>query len=152
MNKQRRQQLIKEIIEQQPVSSQQELLEALSKKGVTTTQATVSRDLNEIGVQKRKTSRGYIYDYNSIRLAAKNELRHLFNQFVLSVQRSANLILLKTAPAAAQTVAAALDSQKLEGVLGTVAGDDTVLVVVENKASTARKLENYLYSLTKVIF
>lgn len=147
MNKQQRQQLIKEIVQQQAVKSQLELVKILAAKGLSVTQATVSRDLTEIGVHKKKTSHGLTYMYEPGEKSTPNKLVQIFNQFVFSVQKSANLILLKTAPAAAQTVAACLDKEKLSGVLGTVAGDDTVLVVLVDNKKTGRKLQNYFESL-----
>lgn len=147
MNKQQRQQLIKEILQQREVKSQMELVKILAAKGLSVTQATVSRDLTEIGAHKKKTSHGLTYLYEPGEKPKPNKLAQIFNQFVFSVQKSANLILLKTAPAAAQTVAACLDKEKLSGVLGTVAGDDTVLVVLAENEKASRKLQAYFESL-----
>jgi len=147
MNKQQRQQLIKKIVQQQPVKSQLELLKILAAKGLAVTQATVSRDLSEIGIHKQKTGHGLTYVYEPGEKPVPNKLAQIFSQFVFSVQKSANLVLLKTAPAAAQTVAAYLDKEKLPGVLGTVAGDDTVLVVLADDKKVGRKLQAYFESL-----
>lgn len=147
MDKYRRHQLIKEILQQQTIRSQWELLEALTAKGIKTTQATVSRDLSELEVHKKKTSRGLVYYYEASDKSLNNKLAQIFSQFVFTVQKSANLIVLKTSPAAAQTVAASLDEEKVPGVLGTVAGDDTVLVVVEENQQAGQRLKAYFDSL-----
>lgn len=119
--------------------NQSELVQALQEQGFAVTQATVSRDLTAMGVKKEGTH----YLFNS-RPVDHGYLARTLSLYVESFASSGNLVVLRTPPGAAQVVAAALDGSDLEGILGTVAGDDTVLVVAtraDGGASLQRKLE-----------
>jgi len=106
----------------------------LSEEGHSVTQATVSRDLAAIGVLKSEGSSGEIV-YSMRELDARNTdsnlitLRRHFRDFVTGIDSSLNLAVIQTQPSTAPTVASALDAAHIAGVLGTVAGDDTVIVV-----------------------
>ena len=106
------------------VQSQAELVSALQEQGFDVTQATVSRDLAAMGVSKN----GMRYVLGG-RKVDHGHLARTISAYVESIAVSGNLVVLRTPPGAAQVVAAALDAVELAGVLGTVAGDDTVLVV-----------------------
>ena len=109
------------------VQSQAELVSALQELGFEVTQATVSRDLAALGVSKN----GMRYVLGG-RKVDHGHLARTISTYVESIAASANLVVLRTPPGAAQVVAAALDAVELAGVIGTVAGDDTVLVVTAN--------------------
>lgn len=116
-------------------------MEALRSLGFTVTQATVSRDLAALGVTKD----GAGYGFRNRAGADRNYLARTISNYVESFASSGNLVVLRTPPGAAQVVAAALDASDLEGVLGTLAGDDTVLVIsdqTEGGAELHLKLEN----------
>ena len=115
------------IIEGHRVVSQNQAASLLTKAGYPVTQATVSRDLNAIGAVKSRDELGDVY---RITTAPPGELGSTLDRFVLDVVPSGNLVLVKTPPAAAHYVASALDGAGLPGIAGTVAGDDTLLVVV----------------------
>jgi transcriptional regulator of arginine metabolism len=118
---------------------QTEMVESLQAQGFAVTQATVSRDLAAMGVTKD----GSRYVLNS-RPVDHGYLARTLSAYVESFASSGNLVVLRTPPGAAQVVAAALDGSTLEGILGTVAGDDTVLVIAaraDGGASLQRKLE-----------
>ncbi len=115
------------IIEQHRVESQIQAAKLLTRSGHPVTQATVSRDLTAIGGVKTRDEDGSVY---RISTAPPGELGPTLDQFVLDVVPSGNLVVVKTPPAAAHYVASTLDRAGLSEIAGTVAGDDTLLVVV----------------------
>jgi transcriptional regulator of arginine metabolism len=121
----RRHALLREIVAREPVSSQSELVVRLEAAGVEATQATVSRDLDELGIFKQRGADGRI----TYALPEPAGLAQLLRQFVISTDASGNLAVVRTPPGAAATVASAIDHADVPGVLATVQGDDTLLVV-----------------------
>lgn len=126
MNTAGRRTVLHRIIERNRVTSQSHAAELLAKAGFGVTQATVSRDLAAIGATKVHEEKGYVYRVGVARPAV---LGSIIDDFVLDVIPSGNLVVLKTPPAAAHIVASKLDQAGIEGIAGTVAGDDTLLVV-----------------------
>lgn len=112
------------MVEDGAIASQAELVAGLHKLGFDVTQATVSRDLGAMGVLKNG---GHYRFRRSIHADA--HLSRTVSEYVQSFSSSANLVVLRTPPGAAQVVAAAIDAAQMEGVLGTLAGDDTVFLV-----------------------
>ena len=133
LSKTQRQHRLIQIIEQSPVSSQQQLVEMLGASGVEATQATVSRDLDEIGAVKVRAAGGdSVYAVPELprdRVAPEDHLRRVLGDWVVEVGASANLVVIRTPPGSAHVVGSALDRAGLPEILGTVAGDDTILVV-----------------------
>ena len=131
--KQQRQQAIGRLIGQQPVANQPQLLDLLGAEGITATQATVSRDLEELGVIKVRVPGGQsVYalpELETDRFVPFDQLRRVLGEWVGEVAVSANLVVLRTPPGCAHVVASALDRSGLDGLIGTVAGDDTLLCV-----------------------
>jgi transcriptional regulator of arginine metabolism len=131
--KQRRQQAIARLIAQQAVTNQPQLVELLGTEGITATQATVSRDLDELGAIKIRMPGGpsayALPELESDRLVPFDQLRRVLGEWVGDVSSSANLVVLRTPPGCAHVVASALDRSGLDGLLGTVAGDDTLLCI-----------------------
>jgi transcriptional regulator of arginine metabolism len=131
--KQQRQQAIGRLIGQHPVANQPQLLDLLGAEGITATQATVSRDLEELGVIKVRVPGGQsVYalpDREPERIVPFEQLRRVLGEWVGEVAVSANLVVLRTPPGCAHVVASALDRSGLDGLIGTVAGDDTLLCV-----------------------
>jgi transcriptional regulator of arginine metabolism len=131
--KHRRQQAIVRLIGQQSVSNQPRLLELLAREGVRTTQATVSRDLDELGVIKIRAAGGQtVYALPAIeteRIAPSEQLRRVLGEWVADVAVSGNIVVVRTPPGCAHVVASALDRSAITGLLGTVAGDDTLMCV-----------------------
>jgi len=126
-----RQARIVEVLARETVRSQAELATRLATEGVKVTQATLSRDLEEIGAVKVRGSDGglvYAADPDSAPLAA-DRLRRVLADLLVSADASANIAVVRTPPGGAHLLGSALDRAGLPGVLGTVAGDDTVLVV-----------------------
>ena len=125
-----RQARIAALVERAPVHSQAELAELLAAEGFAVTQATLSRDLEELGVAK--TGGRYATGRES---EEPDRLARTLADLLVSAERSGNLVVLRTPPGGAHLVGSALDRAALPEVLGTVAGDDTVLVVCRGAAS-----------------
>ena len=125
--------LIRQLLSQREISSQLELVRLLEKSGHRVTQATVSRDLAELGATKADEDTGherYVLAGRPRRPDGSIErLRNVLDDFLLEVVPSGNLVVLKVREATAGTVASALDAAPPEGAVGTVAGDDTILIV-----------------------
>jgi transcriptional regulator of arginine metabolism len=133
LGKPQRQHRILRILEDQPISSQAQLVQLLESEGVVATQATVSRDLEELGAVKVRIPGGAmayaIPERGGDRSGSDDHMRRVLSDFVLDVSHSGNLVVLRTPPGSAHVVASALDRASVGDVLGTVAGDDTLLVV-----------------------
>ena len=145
MKKQERHQLIRNLVETRNIETQEDLANALRESGIRVTQATVSRDIKELMLVKVSDMRGgYRYAFPKERnyIMSSEQLERLVRNSVISVRSGGNLVVLHTLPGTAQGVAYAIDSMKWVGVMGTVAGDDTIFVAVENNA-TAADLTNY---------
>jgi transcriptional regulator of arginine metabolism len=134
-----RRRAVRDLISRQPVRNQTELVSLLRTRGFYVTQATVSRDLNALGAEKRNDH----YALVTRARATGSELAHVLSSHVESIAASGNLVVVKTPPGAAQLVAAAFDAAGLDGVLGSVAGDDTVLLVASEPV-TGRGLKHKL--------
>lgn len=134
-----RHQRIVDILERQPVGSQSDLLDHLSRDGITVTQATLSRDLLELGAVKVRQGRGLVYAVpaqggdQTPRPAPATEdgtrLARLCEELLVSARATGNQAVLRTPPGAAQYLASAIDRSENRDVLGTIAGDDTILVI-----------------------
>ena len=136
-----RQNIILEIIEQEEIETQGQMLEALLARGVKSTQATVSRDIKDLRLVKEVSSTGrYRYapagqDENS---DAARRLEEIFRGACVSFDHALHTVVIKTLPGLAMAVCAAIDAMYDESILGTVAGDDTCIVVMRNAASAER--------------
>ncbi len=134
LGKTQRQYLVAKIIENQPVANQAALVDLLAAEGVSATQATVSRDLEDLGAIKVRMPGGdTAYAIPALpkqQQAPEDHLRRVFGDWVVEVTHSDNIVVIRTPPGSAHVVASALDRSGLRGVLGTVAGDDTIFIVV----------------------
>jgi transcriptional regulator of arginine metabolism len=132
-SKVQRQRTIAEVIANVDVTSQPQLVSLLKKRGISATQATVSRDLEELGAVKIRTNDGdtayAIPEFEPDRVAPVDQLRRVLAEWVADVQVSAPIVVVRTPPGCAHVVASALDRSRLKGLIGTVAGDDTMLCV-----------------------
>lgn len=111
---------IRKVISEKPVRTQRELADLLKPEGFDCTQATISRDVVDLGLVKSQDG-CYV-------LPEELRLSRIIAEMVTTVQPACNLVVVKTLPGAAQSVCAALDDASLEGMVGTVAGDDTIMV------------------------
>ncbi len=133
-SKTRRQHLVGKLLAEHVVTSQAQLVELLAAEGVEATQATVSRDLEDLGAVRVRVPgvEGQVYAIAELpkdQVAPLDHLRRVLGEWVVELGASGNLAVVRTPPGSAHVVASALDRTGLEGALGTVAGDDTLLVV-----------------------
>ena len=139
--KPQRQHRIARLLAEHAVTSQAHLVELLAADGVAATQATVSRDLEDLGAIKVRVAGGEtvyaIPELPASQRAPEDHLRRVFGDWVVEVSHSLNLVVLRTPPGSAHVVGSALDRSGLPEVLGTVAGDDTLIVVVSEDAGGA---------------
>lgn len=133
MSKARRQHRITQLLEEHAVTSQVQLAEMLEAESITATQATVSRDLDDLGAIKVRVAGGEtlyaIPELPMDRFAPEDHLRRVMGDWVADLGCSGNIVVLRTPPGSAHVVASALDRAGIPDVLGTVAGDDTLMVV-----------------------
>lgn len=139
--KPQRQHRIARILAEHAVTSQPQLVELLAEDGVQATQATVSRDLEDLGAIKVRVPGGEtvyaIPELPTEQRAPEDHLRRVFGDWVVEVAHSGNLVVLRTPPGSAHVVGSALDRSGLPEILGTVAGDDTLIVVTAEDAGGA---------------
>ncbi|CAB4364454.1 MAG: arginine repressor [Actinobacteria bacterium] len=137
-SKVQRQQAISKLVAKHAVTNQPQLVDLLAADGIAATQATVSRDLEDLGAVKVRVPGGEtvyaIPEYEPARIAPEDQLRRVMGEWVAEVRKSGNLVVLRTPPGCAHVVASALDRSGIPGLLGTVAGDDTLLCVAEESA------------------
>lgn len=146
--KQERQRAIRELVARTPIASQDELVLALARRGFAVTQATVSRDIAELGLVK--VARGDRHVYLSpedlappVRPAADERLRRILADVPVTVARSGLTLVLLGTPGTANLVAQAIDESGLTEQVGTLAGDNTVLVLFPDEARLERWLERF---------
>ncbi len=131
-----RRRLVRQLVTSNTIRSQRQLAAMLDNAGHRVAQATISRDLEAIGALKVRTSSGHQYritDDPAPTSAGDRELRRVVDEFVDGFATSGNLLVVRTRPGAAHIVGSALDHARLDGMLGTVAGDDTLLVVASEQ-------------------
>jgi len=137
MSKLSRQNLILELVQQETVANQEQLRKLLLRQGFDVTQATLSRDINELSLVK--THAGYSIRRGEAQAEpAYHSAGRLVREFVVEVREAQNLLVVKTATGSAQPVAAVLDAEGWPEIVGTVAGDDTILVISQNKKNAHR--------------
>lgn len=146
MNKSQRQFIIKEIIQDHSVANQEELVTVLKKRGIVVTQATLSRDFAELGIVR-------IHVKGKIRYAISNQqeeasITPLVTHEVVGIESNESLIVVRTLPGRAGGVASYIDSGRNKMILGTLAGDDTVLVT----PVSVKKIPTLLKHLKEILF
>ena len=131
--KSRRHFAIRDILTSERISTQEELCEELRNRGYEITQATVSRDIKELSLVKIPDEKGYRYALPDARSPRSSfvRIRRVFQESVVYYDYSENIVVIKTIPGAAQSIASLIDSLDNSHILGTVAGDDTIFVVVK---------------------
>ncbi len=125
-----RQEIILKLIRENDIATQEELTALVKGSGINTTQATVSRDIKDLGIIKvtlpNKSTKYAVLDRTGD--SAPGRLLAVFSNSVRTIETAMNIVVIKTLPGMAQAAASALDSMHLSGVVGTIAGDDTVFV------------------------
>lgn len=155
----RRQAFILKIIKEIDIDTQEELMRYLHQGGFNVTQATVSRDIKELRLAKVPNGKG-AYKYSLPPGMTKGDLnrraRRVFQDYVHHIDFSGNLLVVKTYPGGAHAVAAVLDELEWEGVVATLAGDDTIILIVRNEEdmhlTRPRGLAGELYAQLEELF
>ncbi len=144
-DKRTRQSLIQEIIIAQPVETQEELSEILASKGMPATQATISRDIKDLGLIKVPYQETHRYALPEERAlgATKDRLRRLLREVLTGYTVSENLVVVKTLTAGAEVVSEAIDKMDWPEVVGTLAGENTVLVVARSKEEAPKLAQRF---------
>lgn len=138
--KSKRQAEILRIIEEVDVETQDQLLAELKARGVSSTQATISRDIKELHLIKELTSYGtykYVVSGRKTSLNFAGRLRTIFKEGVISFDRAQNIVVLKTMPGLASAACAAIDGMEISGLVGSLAGDDTALLIMRDNEKAA---------------
>ena len=153
MSKHQRQHRVERLLASQMVTSQEQLVGLLADEGIESTQATVSRDLDDLGAVKVRVpgaeSMYAIPEHPADRVVPIDQLRRVMGEWVVDVGYSGNLVVLRTPPGSAHVVASALDRTGIEGSIGTVAGDDTLMVVAA-EGTTGEQLATALRALAGI--
>ena len=145
LGKKARQARIVELVREKAVTSQQELARHLRMQGLRATQSTLSRDIREIGLVKARGS--YQLSPQSTVVPGERLVRRAFRDLLVKVAGSGNIVMVKTPPGNGHSMGAVLDAAQWPEVLGTVAGDDTVFILLKSTRSGAkviRRIEEYL--------
>lgn len=149
-SKEQRHRVIQEIISRESISTQTELVDRLRKKNFDVTQATVSRDINELRLVRVPLGRGkhkYALTQLSFAQDVMEELRRIFPTFVRDVDRGENILMLKVSEGHASGIALLIDRLRRDDIVGTVAGEDSILVVgrtIQNAEALQQEFEELL--------
>ena len=140
--KKARQQAIADVVRDRHLRTQRELVAALEDKGFRVTQATVSRDIAEMGLMKVRVDGALVYALRSaeaaVELGGEQRLSQLLSDLPIEVRRSGTILVIRAVPGSAHAIAAALDRAHWKDVLGTIAGDDTLFVACADERALAR--------------
>ena len=135
-----RQNMILEIISQENIETQEQLLSRLQERGVSSTQATISRDIKQMHLIKEPVGHG-VYKYavsgNRTKLNFAEKLRTIFRESITSIDSAQNIVVLKTMPGLASAACSALDNMDISYMVGSLAGDDTAFLVMKDTESAA---------------
>ena len=146
-----RQSKILEIIKSEAIETQEQLQQKLSAMGIACTQATISRDIKQLHLIKEPIGQGkyrYAISIQRNRLNVADKLRTIFRESIVSVDYAQNMVVLKTMSGLANAAAAALDSMRISYVVGSLAGDDTVLLILRDTDS-ARNFCDEIHEMLK---
>ena len=146
-----RQSEILKLIRTEEVETQEQLLSLLREKGYTATQATISRDIKELRLVKEQTGQGrYRYTVTDRKSSADSEvrLRNIFKEGVTSVDVAQNIVVVRTMPGLASAACSALDGMEIPGLVGSLAGDDTGILIMRDNAA-AQQFNSEVHKLLK---
>ena len=146
-----RQSEILNIVQEKDIDTQEQLLEELRARGFNTTQATISRDIKELRLVKELTgSGGYRYALSERKAPSTfdTRLRNIFKEGVVSVEVAQNIVVVRTMPGLASAACSALDAMEIEGMVGSLAGDDTGILIMRDSA-LAQQFNSEVHKLLK---
>ncbi|MBR2132499.1 MAG: arginine repressor [Oscillospiraceae bacterium] len=133
-----RQSRILEIIKREPIETQEQLQQRLYEMGISCTQATISRDIKQLHLIKEPIGQGkyqYAVSIQRNRLNVADKLRTIFRESIINIDYAQNIVVIKTMAGLANAAAASLDSMRISYVVGSIAGDDTVMLVLRDTES-----------------
>ena len=140
MMKNDRQSMILEIISQENIETQEQLLARLQERGISSTQATISRDIKQMHLIKEPVGQG-VYKYavsgNRTKLNFEEKLRTIFRKSITSIAYAQNIVVIKTMPGLASAACSALDNMNISYMVGSLAGDDTAFLLMQDTESAA---------------
>lgn len=135
-----RQNMILEIISQENIETQEQLLSRLQARGISSTQATISRDIKQMHLVKEPVGQG-VYKYavsgNRTKLNFAEKLRTIFRESITSIDYAQNIVVIKTMPGLASAACSALDNMNISYMVGSLAGDDTAFLLMQDTESAA---------------
>ena len=146
-----RQDEIVKIIQSMEIETQDQLLEVLRARGFSTTQATISRDIKDLRMVKELTaSGGYRYAMSDRKSSSASDtrLRNIFKEGVVSAEVAQNIVVVRTMPGLASAACSALDGMEIEGMVGSLAGDDTGILIMRDNVS-AQQFVGEIHKLLK---
>ena len=149
--KNERQSKILEIIESEPIDTQEQLQQRLQAQGIACTQATISRDIKQLHLVKEPMGQGryrYAVSVQRSRLNVADKLRTIFRESIVSVDSAQNIVVIKTMSGLANAAGAALDSMNIPTMVGCLAGDDTAILIMRDTES-ARTLCEEIHEMLK---
>ena len=145
-----RQAMILEIIAQENIETQEQLLTRLQARGFRCTQATISRDIKQLHLMKEPMGQG-VYKYavsgNRTTLNVAAKLRTIFRECIVSIDYAQNIVVVKTMPGLANGACSALDNMDMNDIVGSLAGDDTALLVMRNTEAAELLCQEIIYML-----
>ncbi len=141
MNKSVRQEKIRELVDSSRIHTQEELVKKLNEAGVKATQATVSRDIKELRLEKKNTGTGTVYSLPQEHRVDQEKYIRVLNDGFLKIDKACNLVVIKTVSGMAMAVAAALDALRFEEVVGTIAGDDTIMCATRSDSDAQNMID-----------
>jgi transcriptional regulator of arginine metabolism len=146
--KQARQRAIRDLVDQRPIHTQQELAAALRERGFRATQATISRDVAELGLGKasREGRPAYVLPprLRDAEVSGEDRLRRLLADLPVEIRIAGLIVVVKTLPGSAHAIAAALDRARWPDVVGSIGGDDTVFIATPDRAALGRLRDRLL--------
>ena len=148
MKKSERHNLILRLIKENSVETQEDLVKLLAEKGVSATQATVSRDIKELGLEKKNSGDKNVYFASESRSLNVNKYLRVFADGFSSIDTAGTLVVIKTVSGMAMAVAAALDNMDISQIVGTIAGDDTIMCATKSENDAAEMVEHILSMLS----
>ena len=143
--------MILEIISQENIETQEQLLARLQERGISSTQATISRDIKQMHLIKEPVGQGvykYAVSVNRTKLNFAEKLRTIFRESITNIAYAQNIVVLKTMPGLASAACSALDGMEVDGMVGSIAGDDTGILIMRDNAS-AQMFNSEVHNLLK---
>jgi len=149
MKKSARHEKIIELVSEVSIETQSELAALLNQAGFQTTQATVSRDIKELRLEKRTSGDKSIYYYPENKVMNQNKYLRVFSDGFVKIEAAGNLVVVKTVSGMAMAVAAALDALEINEIIGTIAGDDTIMCATKSEKDSANMVSRIKKLLKK---